>query len=312
MSYEREAMPDANTPAPQLPIQMREERVIDPYAKPKLAKTQAPAPQSVQIDKGSESSAAVEPKPLPEESVTLSPQVAALARKEQKFRQQQQELKDQQLALEAERAEIAELKALKAKLAAKDYSGIESQVDYEAYTNYLIEKTGTTTPEALAIKKLEAKVEDFEKNQKETVAKQFEAAVNDRRKAVTQLVEEKPEYSMIKKSKQQETVVKHILDTWEHDGIELSPEEAAKEVEAELKARAKAWAALQQEEPAPEVQADVKNLPPLKQGIKTLSNNMTTVGDVKRPLKSFQGMNEAERYAEARRRAEESIKQKVR
>ena len=308
MSYEKVAISESASALPTIaPITMREDRVVDPYERAARA-NKSPIGQS---DINSGSSAPAEPG-IPAESVTLSPQMAALARKEQKFRQEQQKLKADSEAIAKERAEIAELKALKAKLDAKDYSGIEGQVDYEAYTNYLIEKQSGSSPEQQALKALAEKVELVEKSQKDDVSKRFEAAVNERRKAVVSLVETNEEYSSIKEMKAQETVVQHILDTWEHDNIDLSPEQAAKEVEEILVEKANKWASLTKLKASGLQVDDKKSLPPLKPAIKTITNNMTAQGEIKRPVKSFHNMTDGERYAEARRRAEEKLSKGIR
>lgn len=307
--YEKSAIAESTSALPQqsAPI-MREDREINPYQR------RAPKPLLGQtaITSEAKSEAPEVPKSTTEETVHLSPQVAALARKEQKFRRSEQELKARAEALESEKAEIAELKALKAKLQAKDFSGIEDLVKYDDYTKYLIEKEQGSSPEQQALKAIADKVDGLERSQKEDIDKRFEAAVNDRRKAVVTLVETDASYSSIKELKMQEAVVQHILDTWEHDGIDLSPEEAAKEVEQELIDRAGKWSALSKLKPkTDEVVDEKKQLPPLKPGIKTLTNNMAATGEIKRPAKSFQHMSDTERYAEARRRAEERLKQKV-
>lgn len=310
MSYEKSAITESPSAIPSAaPLIMREEREVDPYRRTsgggrnQIAATGQP---NISSDKVSPE----EPKDVPAETVTLSPQMAALARKEQKFRREQQELRTREAQLQAERKEIDELKALKAKLQNKDYSGIEDLVKYEDYTNYLIEKESSLSPEQVELKRLQAKVDGVEKAQKDDVTKRFEAAVSERRKAVTSLVESNEEFSSIKELKMEEAVVQHILDTWENDNIDLSPEDAAREVEQELIERANKWTALSKlkaKSAAPEAE-EKKQLPPLKPGIKTLTNNMSATGEIKRPVKSFQHMNDQERYAEARRRAEERIK----
>lgn len=311
MSYEKSLISESTSALPQSnPLIMREDREIDPYRASKAHSKTMEAAESGQTTVNESEIKPVETTDKPPEAVTLSPQMAVLARKEQQFRRSQQELRAKEQALEAERAEIADLKALKAKLASKDYSGIEDLVKYDDYTNYLIEKESNLSPEQQALKKLEAKLETLESSQKEDVTKRFEAAVSERRKAVTQLVETSEEFSAIKELKMQEAVVQHILDTWEHDNVDLSPEEAAKEVEQELIDRAGKWSALTKLKPKAEPLLDEKKqLPPLKPGIKTLTNNMAATGEIKRAVKPLHLLSEAERYAEARRRAEEKLKQ---
>lgn len=306
MSYETEAIINPNAgAAPQAEI-MREPREFDPYKK-NLTKPIVSHETKPEVEVSGQPAISAEkvPTEVPvktEETVTLSPQVAALARKEQEYRRKE-------AALSAERAEIAELKALKAKLANKDFSGIEDLVKYDDYTQYLIDKQEATTPEQQAVKKLATEVENLKKSQADDVSKRFEAAVQERRRAVTSLVETNEDYSSIKELKMQEAVVQHILDTWENDQIDLSPEEAAKEVEAELIERANKLSALSKLKPkAPAIEDPKNTLPPLKPQLKTLTNNMAATGEIKRPVKSFQSMTDNERYAEAKRRVEEKLK----
>lgn len=302
MAFEKEAISTPTSAVPSaIPPMMREDRVIEPYAA-RSPKTLTAA--SGQSDKGS---GAAEPAKT-EETVTLSPQMAALARKEQQSRQKEQAIKAREAALEAKAAKLEKLEALEAKLAAKDYSGVEDLVNYDDYTKYLIDKSAGADPQQDAFKALKAEVDGVKKAHQDDVSKRFEAAVADRRQAIVTLVDSNPEFAALKKGGKpiQEAVLQHILDTWEHDDTELTPEQAAKEVKEVLKEKKAQLDALFQEEPAVDQK---KELPPLKPGIRTLTNQMTT-GELKRPIKSFQGMTDAERYAEARRRAEEKLKAK--
>jgi len=302
MSYELEAISSSNVPTEAL-MPMREPRVINPYQS-RMSLLQG---QSIgQVDTVKEEQKAPEEIKAPEETVKLSPQVAALARREQKFRSQQQQLEKEKALIAQKEAEIAELRALKEKLAKKDYSGLDGLVDYNEYSQYQVNKLSGTDPVQEELKKLQGKISEIEKSAQEQLSMQSEAAVNERRIAVKALVEKSPEYSRIKKTNAHEAVVHHIMDTWENDSIELSVEQAAKEVEELLLEKAKKWAALLEEEkPAPQVE-EKKQLPPLKQGLKTLTNQVTA-GDMKRPERPLHFMNESERIAEARRRALEKL-----
>lgn len=320
MSYERSLISDTPTSLPSVPApQMREERVIEPFRSSSVRLTKAmETVASNQNGQNAQSSGetlakVTEEQVTPAETVTLSPQMAALARKEQRFRQNELSLKAREADLATQLKEVADLKALKARLAAKDYSGVESQIPYDEYTQYLVEKMNQTSPEAQALKELAAKVDGVEAKIKDDVSKRFEAAVQERRRAVKDLVLNKPEFIAIKKAKAEEAVVQHILDTWEHDNIDLSPEDAAREVSKELLARASQWKSLLEEEQEQPNQGDEKrNLPPLKPAIKTLTNNMLATGEIKRPIKPLHLMTDQERYVEARRRAEEKLKQQGR
>lgn len=302
MSYERQAIADsASTPTVPAasPAVMREEAVYDPY------RVKAKTPLIGQPDT-TETPKAEEKKPT-EDAVRLSPQVAALARKEQRFRQQQQALEKDRATLASEKAELAQLRDLKAKLDAKDYSGLEGVVDYNDYSQYQIDKLNGSDPTQDALRAIQAKVDGIEKQSQAQVKRQFEAAVQERRIATEQLVDKSDQFPRIKKAKAHEAVVQHILDTWEQDSKELSVEDAAKEVEEVLLEKAKQWAALLEEEKKAPIEETKATLPPLKPGLKTLTNQVTT-GDVKRPQRPLQHMSDSERWAEARRRAEEKLK----
>jgi hypothetical protein len=294
MAYEKSEI-TADPVSPQ--IQFKEEKVIDPYRS--RANPQATGAAEI----GQKNTSGNEEKPPTDASVTLSPAAAALARKEQKTRQKELDLKAKEELLEKERLEFGKLRELRDKLSKKDYSGIEDLVKYDEYTNYLIEKEQGQDPTQTKLTKLESDFEAMKNTQKSEVDKLFQAQVAERRRVVKELVEKSPDFPGVKKLKLEEHVVQHILDTWEHEGIDLSPEEAAKEVEEVLKEKAKEWKDLYEEK-----KEEKKPLPPLKT-LKTLTNNLTSP-EIKKPVKSFYGMSDSERWAEARRRAEEKLKGK--
>ncbi len=315
MAYDKSAITETPSAVPSQPLpQMREERTVDPYRinKPKVMAPIGEPDINSEQKKEAESG---EVAPVKEESITLSPQMAALARKEQKFRQNELNVKRREEALAAREANISRLEELEKKLKADDYSGVEDLVKYDKYTNYLIEKDTQLTPEQKAVKELNEKVSGVEKRIQEDVEIRFEAAVNERRKAVQTLVETNQEFSSIKEMKAEEAVVKHILDTWEHDQIDLSPEEAAKEVEEILLETANKWnslSKLKNKLNPNEVTEDKHALPPLRAPIKTLTNNMAATGEIKRVQKPLGQMSDSERWAEARRRAEEKLQKGIR
>jgi hypothetical protein len=276
---------------PQSSPSMREERVIDPYAiKPTRLSGQP------DTNKGIEDKT--------EGTVRLSPQVALLARREQKFRQQQQALERERATLAAEKQEIAQLRAMKEKLDAKDYSGLDGLVDYNDYSQYQVNRLNGANPVDDEIKRLNGKIADIEKNSQQNIERQFEAAVQERRIATAELVDKTANFPRIKRAKAQEAVVQHILQTWEHDSKELSIEQAAKEVEEILLEKAQQWSSLLAEEQEVEPK---KQLPPLKQGLRTLTNQVTASDVTKRQRVSLQHLSETERWNEARKRAEEKL-----
>lgn len=323
MAYETESI--VNQTQAQAPVlqEMREEKTFDPY-KYRQGKPM-PQPRTPQgstetgttplspIGQNKDIIEAPEATGQTEETVKLSPQVAALARKEQKYRMEAQALAKEKALIEKEKAEIAELRAMKEKLAAKDYSGLDNLVDYNEYSQYQVNKLNGADPVSDEIKRLSGKVNEIEKSFQDNTSKQFEAAVSERRIATKEIVDNTSDYPRIKKANAHEAVVQHILDTWENDGEELSVAQAAKEVEELLLERAKAWAALAEEEKteAPIESKEKKTLPPLKEGLKTLTNDMTS-GQLRSPRKPLYGLSDSERWAEARRRAEETLQTKRR
>jgi hypothetical protein len=310
MAYEVEAVADSGNiiPTQSQPV-MRDERVFDPYGGGKRLTTALNKVQAQSGQQNTSERAAEEPKATTAETVTLSGPAAALARQQQKARQREQALLAKEKALEARLSKVAELEAMEAKLAAGDYSGLEGRVDYEKYTQHLLNKQAGADPYQETLKKIESKVDEVDKAFKDSISKQFDAAVAQRRSEVVKLVESSDDFAKIRnwgeRKKAEEAVVQHILDTWEHDSKELSVEEAAKEVKEALIERAKRWAPLL-DEPQPAPVDEKKQLPPLKQGLKTITNQVTT-GEIKKPVKSFQHMSDSERYAEARRRAVEKL-----
>lgn len=300
MAYEVEAL--VESPAPQSPraeIAFKEERVLSPYQS--TARSPMNAPSVGQSDIARES---LEETRAPEETVRLSPQMALIAKREQKFRLQQQEFEKKRSLLAQKEAEIAQFVQMKQKLEAKDYSALDGLVEYDEYSQYKLNRLNGTDPTQEELRKLSAKTNELEKSMQDNVTKQFEAAVDERRTAARELVESTPDYPKIKKAKAHEVVVQHILDTWENDNQELSIKQAAKEVEEILSERAKQWASLIEEEKPLE---EKKNLPPLKQGLKTLTNQVIAREGNRPAPKSLYHMSDSERWAEARRRAEEKM-----
>ena len=307
MAFEREAI-DTSQAIQNAPQQaMREDKVYSPFKSDNQrlqAASAAVAAKNGQVDTNKSPA-----EPGTAESVTLSPQMAALARKEQAFRQRELGQKAKDAELQKALAEVAELKAMKEALTSGDYSKLDGIVPYDKFAEWKLKQLDGTDPTKQELQKLSSELETLKKSQQDDVSKRFDAAVEDRRKEVRKLAESNPEFAPLKKGgeKVMEAAVQHILSTWEHDNIELSPEQAAKEVTAEMKRRRDWHNSLCEEVTETPATAETKQLPPLKSSVKTLTNNMTT-GEIKRAPKSFNGMSDHERYAEARRRAEEKLK----
>ncbi len=242
---------------------------------------------------------------VPEETkpkeATLSPQLTALARKEAKFRQQEQAFKARESAVAAKEAEFGKLAELKAKLANKDYSIFdEIGVSYEDWTQYLLNKGETAKPEIQAINELKDELKSIKTANETNVTKQYEATVNQYKRDIKNLVESNPEYSSIKEKKAEEHVLQHILDTFNEDGEVLTVEQAAKEIEDAILEEAKEYSQLTKLKAQPEQPS--KQLPPPKSGLRTLTNTITqTIPSA--PRNQFQHLSPKERIAQAVARA---------
>jgi hypothetical protein len=241
----------------------------------------------------------------PEESVRLSPQLTALARKEQAYRQREQALKLREKEIEAKLAEAEKFESLKAKMGNKDFSEAEALgLDYEGYTQYKLDKAGDANPQEVKMKALEDKLAAFEKDKEESAAQLFEETVAEYRKEITKAVSENLEFSTIKGIEGgDKAVLQLILDSFEEDGVELSVNEAAKLVEEKLVERGKLYTSLPKFKTTESVAPKVLPRPMVG---KTLTNDMT-VSNTNKPLQSLQHLSEAERYAEARRRVMERL-----
>lgn len=234
-----------------------------------------------------------------EETVTLSPKVSALVRKEQAVRRREIELRNKERELEARLADSDKFKTLKEKLAAKDYSAAEELgLSHEEYTQHLLKQQESRDPATERYQKLERELESLKKAQEESTVKEYQANQALWKAEISKVVSESEEYSSIKELKAEDIVLQHINDSFEEDGIELSAEEAAKEIEAALVARAEKFASLskikKKSEDAP------RTLPPPKAS-KTITQNMTTA-PVRSSTKPMHLMSESEQWAEATRR----------
>ncbi len=328
MSYETSPISNSAHQQSQvaLPSTMKEERVINPYfsfankfaekrkeveARQSGQSTESPIGQlndTTGDDRKSAPPSLGQDPVKAEDTVKLSPQMAALARREQQFRKQQQLFEQEKKQLASEKEELAQLRQMKQKLAEKDYSDLDEIVSYDDYSQYKLNKINGSDPVQDEIKKLNGKISEIEKNAQDNISKQFEAAVSERRTAVTELVDKTDQFPRIKKAKANEAVVQHILDTWEHDNEEISVEQAAKEVEEELVQRAKSWASLLEEEKKetpvdPQAVPEKKPLPQLKPELQTKNNEAPASQPLKAPLRSMSHMSDEQRWAEARRRA---------
>ena len=272
-----------------------------------------PRPQNVNqaitgMDPAAEASA------TPAASVKLGPEVTALARKQQAFRQREQALIEREKQLEAKLAEADKYSQLKTKFDSKDFSAAEELgLTYDEFTKYKLEKQLGEDPQAQKFNSLEEQIQALKKSQEDKATQEYEETVAAYRTEITSLIDA-PEFQTLKKFKETNAEGKEftgvdialqlILDSWEEDQVEVSSEEAVRLTKESLIERARKYAALI-EEP---VQEESK-LPPPRPGSRTLTQQLQPAGVTKQPAKSLQHLSEAERYAEARRRVLERQQQ---
>jgi sulfur relay (sulfurtransferase) DsrC/TusE family protein len=249
----------------------------------------------------SESAPAAQPA-KPEESITLSPKISAIARAEQVRLKREQALIQREKALEARLADADKYAQLKSKIANKDYSAAdELGLTYDEYTEYLTRKQADANPEEQRYRKVEDEIKTLKKAQEEQAIKEYEANQALWKQEISKVVAENEEFSTIKELGLEHVVLQHVNDSFEEDGIELTVEAAAKEIESELVKRAEKFASVskikKKAEDAPRVLGAPKTQP------KTITQNMTVTSQ-KPSTKPLHLMSEMEQWEEARRRVE--------
>lgn len=239
--------------------------------------------------------------PKAEESVTLSPKISAIARKEQVLLKRERDFAMREKALEAKLADAEKYSQLKTKVAAKDYSAAEELgLTYDEFVKHELNKK-EPDPTEQKFRTLEEKLSQFEKAQEEKESKEYQANQSLWKQEISKLVSESEEFSTIRELKMEEAVLRHVNDSFEEDGIELTAEQAAKEIEEALVERAEKFASvtkIRQKYEAPS-----KVLGPPKSSPKTITQNMTVTSE-KHVSKPFHLMSESEQIAEAYRRVQ--------
>lgn len=244
---------------------------------------------------------------VPKEEL-LSPKFAALARKEKAFRQREAQLKAREEAIKTkETTPSFDEKAFTERMKADPWATLSSYgLTPDEITEAMLNQP---KPEAVAIKKLEAKLQDFETKFQEPITKfeqqqtqAYEQAVKQIRNDTKILIDSDPTYEMIKTKNASEAVVELIKQSFDESGVLMSVEEAAKEVETYLADQlfedVKQAQGIKkiQERLAPPVTAQQQPIP--KQPLKTLTNavsapsskpTLTEKERVQRAILAFKG-----------------------
>jgi len=240
-----------------------------------------------------------------EESVKLSPQVTALVRKEQAQRKREHVLAQRERELAQKLADADKYAQIKAKLEAKDYSAAdELGLSYDEYTQYLIDKKSSEDPTEKRYRQVEEKLSSLEKAQEEQAIKEYQANQALWKQEIAKIVGENEEFSTIKELGVEHLVLQHVNDSFEEDGIELTSEQAAKEIEAELVRRAEKFASVTKIKKKFSDPSKVLGAP--KTAPKTITQSMTVTSGQKPSSKPFHMMSEMEQWEEAARRVQAS------
>lgn len=278
------------------------ERVMDPRDPSTIPKSDdAPAPD-VKQTASSEGDAPEEA--ATSESVTLSPQISAIARKEQAQRQREQSLKRREQALEAKLKNADKFENLEAKIKAKDFSSAEELgLTYEEYTQYLLTKEAAKNPEEQRFRDLDKKLAEIKQAQDDLTNREYQANQGLWKAEISRVISESTELPLVKKAiktfgpKFEADILDHINTSFEEDGLEISAADAAAQFEEVLRERASFY-----KDDAP--QAEKKRLgPPGQSSPKTITQQMTTSSKAAQ-TKPFHLMSESEQLAEAIRRVQ--------
>jgi hypothetical protein len=237
-----------------------------------------------------------------QEEVQLSPKLTAIARKEQAQRAKEKAFADKERSFSEKMSDAEKFHALKKRLADKDYTALdELGISYEEYVKHEINKESSKDPAQAKVKELEERLEALQKAQEEKEVQDYETNQSLWKQEIKKAVDENPEFSTIKDLGAYEIVLQHVNDSFEEDGVELTVEEAAKEIEEALVAKAEKFASvtkIKNKAQGPKV----LGAPP-KPTVKTITQNLTTTPKTS-ASRPFHMLSESEQIAEAIRRVQ--------
>lgn len=237
-----------------------------------------------------------------QEEIQLSPKLTAIARKEQAQRAKEKAFAEKERSFGEKMSDAEKFHALKKRLSDKDYSALdELGISYEEYVKHEINKESSKDPAALKVKELEERLEALQKAQEEKEVSDYETNQSLWKQEIKKTVDENPEFSTIKDLDAYDIVLQHVNDSFEEDGVELSVDQAAKEIEEALVAKAEKFASVTKiKNKAPATK--VLGAPP-KPTVKTITQNLTTTPKTS-TSRPFHLMSESEQLAEAIRRVQ--------
>lgn len=242
-----------------------------------LPKTAAAAPAPPQA----QPPAMEHPKEERAEPEKLSPQFAALARKEKALRLEAQRIKLEREGIKAEQEKFKSKDYIPRERITKETLAVlaEAGLSHDQVANLLLNNPQQSPVQDQMVAKLMARIEELEGKHtkveteiKDNQSKAYDQAVNQIRNDAKILIDSDPEYETIKKAGKIETVVKHIETTFREDGIVLSVQESAAEVKAALKEEAMKMAEIFKLQP----EAPKQDIPRQQQPARTLTHDMTS------------------------------------
>lgn len=263
-----------------------------------LVKTEAPT----------EPAEAPVPQVPEEESITLSPKISAIARKEQAQRQREKDLANKERTFAEKMADAEKYRKLTEKLANKDYSAVdELNIPYEEIVKHELTKEAAKDPVKEEIQKLREENEAIRKSIVEKEHQEYQANQALWKKEVDKTIQETDEFPTLKIYGGEKAVLDHINDSFEEDGIELTVDEAAAQLEEaayqDKLADYEKFLKVQEFKSISKV-SENKVLGAPKTAIKTITQNMTTTPKTSPASKPFHLMNEHEQIQEAIRRVQ--------
>ena len=202
------------------------ERVIDPRDPATIP--QKEAGKEADATQAADSEGDAPEEATASESVTLSPQISALARKEQAQRQREQALRRREQALEAKLKSADKFETLESKLKAKDFSAAEELgLTYEEYTQYLLGKEAAKNPEEKRFRELDQKLAEIKQAQDDLTNREYQANQALWKAEISRVISESAELPFVKKAiktfgpKFEADILDHINTSFEEDGIEI-------------------------------------------------------------------------------------------
>ncbi len=269
--------------------------------------SQQPMPTSAAAEPIPQQQIATEPAKSAEPE-KLSPQFAALARKEKAIRLEVQKLKLERESVKAEQEKYKSAEYVPKKRITEETLAVlsEAGLSHDQIAGLLLnnpeqQKQDPMVAKLMArIEELEGKTTKVETDFKDQQSKAYDQAVNQIRNDAKILIDSDQAYETIKATGKQESVVEHIKRTFAEDGLLLSVEDAAKEVEELLVEEAMKMAGLnkvkQRLQPPAEPQKP-QQVNRQQQPIKTLTHDLSASS-------TKQSLSAKDRYQRAMLRAQ--------